>query len=157
MVVPEEKIPVLVSFMRDLPDPRRQTGNKQHSLVDIVCIAVCAVICGADDFTGMQQFGLAKEEWFKQFLPLENGIPSHDTFRRVFGILDRNAWQSCFIDWVKTLDLPAGDAPVEVFSVDGKTSRRSYGPDGNALHTVSVWSHDHGVVFGSGQVPGEEQ
>lgn len=154
MVVPEEEIGMLVSFMRDLPDPRPAGGNAQHALLDIVCIAVCAVISGADSFTGMQEYGVAKEAWFRQFLKLENGIPSHDTFRRVFAILDKNAWQACFIDWVRSLDLPAEeDAPVEVISIDGKTSRRSYGPSGSPLHTVSVWSHDHGIVLGSAQVP----
>jgi hypothetical protein len=83
----------------DLRDPRVER-TKRHKLLDIVVLAICGVICGADDWVSMQQFGEAKQEWFQGFLELPNGIPSHDTFGRVFGRLDPDQFQTCFTNWI---------------------------------------------------------
>lgn len=149
----EQEIPKLLKFFGDIEDPRRAAGNKQHQLEDILCIAICAVISGADSFTEIEQYGLAKEAWFREFLQLPEGIPSHDTFNRVFAVLDKDAWQGCFLDWVRSLTLPDHEAPVEVLAVDGKTARRSHSEEMAALHTVSVWAREYGLVLGQAQVP----
>lgn len=148
----EREVPKLLSFFSDIEDPRRATGNKRHLLEDILCIAICAVISGADSFTEIEQYGLAKEEWFKGFLRLPNRIPSHDTFNRVFAVLDKDAWQRCFLDWVRSLELPKKQAPTEVIAVDGKSARRSHSKEMAALHTVSVWAREHALVLGAEQV-----
>src|SRR5205823_5278498 len=89
---------------------------------DILFLAVCAMIAGANDFVGMQKFGQAKRAWLKKFLALPNGIPSHDTLGRVFSLLDGEQFIQCFLNWVRTIhDVTAG----QVIAVDGKTARAS--------------------------------
>ena len=106
-----------------LEDPR--TGPaRRHELLDIIVITLCAVICGADHWVEIEEFGKAKEDWFRRFLKLPNGIPSHDTFGRVFGLLDPEqfsaCFSACFMDWVRSVsDLAQG----EVVAIDGKTLR----------------------------------
>ena len=106
-----------------LTDPRRD-HLKAHRLVDILTIALCAVICGADDWVEVETFGQAKEAWLRTFLELPGGIPSHDTFGRVFARLDPAEFQRCFVGWVQAVVGPLGEA--EVVAVDGKTLRRSH-------------------------------
>ncbi|MCI5143606.1 MAG: ISAs1 family transposase, partial [Candidatus Electrothrix sp. ATG1] len=74
---------------------------KRHKLIDIMVIAVCAVICGADDWNAIEKFGRAKQDWFSQFMELPNGIPSHDTFNRIFTFLSPEVFRECFINWVQ--------------------------------------------------------
>jgi transposase InsO family protein len=106
----------------DLRDPRVER-TKRHKLLDIVVLAICGVICGADDWVSMQQFGEAKQEWFQGFLELPNGIPSHDTFGRVFGRLDPDQFQTCFTNWILSVsELTKG----QVIAIDGKTLRLSW-------------------------------
>ena len=94
-----------------LPDPRTDR-TKKHLLIDILFIAVCTMICGGEGFTDMEEFGEAKEEWLKKYLELPHGIPSHDTFRRVFSILDPQAFGECFTRWAKLYDATNGsDGP----------------------------------------------
>ena len=88
----------ITAHFSELDDPRRD--NKSHPLMDMIVIAICAVICGADGWTNIELFGHAKHDWFKQFLSLPHGIPSHDTFGRVFGVLKAEQFQRCFINWV---------------------------------------------------------
>ena len=88
----------------DLDDPRIDR-TKLHKLLDIVVIAICAVICGADDWVAVETFGNAKHDWFKKFLELPNGIPSHDTFGRVFGQLDPDQFRTCFHNWISAVYL----------------------------------------------------
>jgi hypothetical protein len=87
-------------YFSDLPDPRSR-GGQRHNLTDVLTIAICAVICGADGWTEVQHFGRAKEKWFRTFLALPHGIPSHDIFGRVFAALDPEAFERCFQSWMQ--------------------------------------------------------
>src|SRR5438552_9481120 len=129
-----------------LTDPRVER-TRVHRLGELVTIALCAVLCGADDWVAVETFGRAKEAWLRTFLTLPGGIPSHDTFGRVFARLDPAEFQQCFIAWVQAV---LGDAPGQGVAVDGKTLRRSAdrtrGRD--ALHLVSAWATASGLVLG---------
>lgn len=134
----------------DLPDPRSD-HTKQHLLIDIVVIAICAVICGADTWNDIEEFGRSKEAWFRTFLELPNGIPSHDTFNRVFARLEPQAFQQCFMNWVRAIyDVKRG----QVISVDGKTVRRSHDQlsGKEALQMVSAWAEGNHVVLAQRKV-----
>src|SRR5690606_21025241 len=85
----------------DLPDPRER-GGRRHLLSDLLAIALCATICGAEGWTQVAEFGRSKREWFKTFLSLPHGIPSHDTFGRVFALLDPEAMERCFMNWTRS-------------------------------------------------------
>jgi predicted transposase YbfD/YdcC len=132
----------LLEYFRILPDPRRaHHRNKRHALFDIIIIAIVAVICGADSWVDIETFGRKKERWLKQFLPLSNGIPSHDTFARVFSILDPNAFQKCFFAWIEHVrHITEG----EVVAIDGKTVRRAYGKDSKPIHLISAFATEKG-------------
>ena len=130
----------------DLPDPRVER-TKRHALLDVVTIALCAVICGADSWVEVERFGQAKAGWLRRFLPLPNGIPSHDTFGRVFAALDPAAFERCFLGWVQSL---ATATAGEVVAIDGKTLRRSHDRTNgqSALHLVSAWATANHLVLG---------
>ena len=136
----------IVERFAALEDPR--TGNaKRHELLDIIVIALCAVICGADNSVEIEEFGKAREEWFRRFLELPNGIPAHDTFGRVFALLDPEQFAACFTDWVRSV---SELSPGEVVAIDGKTLRgchdRAQGR--GALHMVSAWASENRMVLG---------
>jgi len=137
-------------YFGDLPDPRVERC-KHHKLLDIVTIAICAVISNADGWTDIEAYGRAKETWLRQFLELPAGIPSHDTFARVFAKLDPTAFQTCFIRWV---DAIRDKLPGDVIAIDGKTSRRTHDSaiDLSPLHIVSAWSSDNRLVLGQVRV-----
>jgi predicted transposase YbfD/YdcC len=138
--------PSIADHFRKLPDPRvRRT--RRHALVDILVITLCAAICGADDWVAIARFGRAKRKWFRGFLTLRHGIPSHDTFGRVFAALDPDAFRTAFLAWVRTV---ADALPGEVIAVDGKTLRRTFDAAGAkaAIHMVSAWAAAQGLCLG---------
>ncbi|MCP4459416.1 MAG: ISAs1 family transposase, partial [Cytophagales bacterium] len=114
----------------------RLNRKKEHLLIDIVIITICAVICGADDWVAISQFGVARESWFKTFLKLPNGIASHDTFGRVFSLISPEKFQTCFRNWVQSMVRVFDN---EIIAIDGKTLRRSHdhGVGKSAIHMVS--------------------
>lgn len=134
----------IIKFFAVIADPRVER-TKEHKLVDIIVIAMCGVLSGAEGWTEIEEFGKSKEEWFKSFLELKNGIPSHDTFRRVFMILNAKVFQEVLVKWTRSV---VKKFKGEIISIDGKTVRGSQ-KDGQAvLHSVSAWAHDAGVVLG---------
>lgn len=144
---------VLFESLTKVDDPRRE-HQKFHSLFDILVISICAVICGAEHWTEIEEFGEAKQEWFAEFLELENGIPSHDTFRRVFILLDNIKLKELFIDWISSaVSLSKGT----LVNIDGKNMCGSKDPSKGkkALNVVSAWASEASVVLG--QVECEEK
>jgi predicted transposase YbfD/YdcC len=140
----------LNEYFGDLPDPRVER-TKQHHLIDIIGIALCAVICGAENWVEVETFGQVREAWLREFLELPNGIPSHDTFGRVFARLDAAAFRDRFIDWVRDVHtLTKG----QVVAIDGKIVRRSHDHAGGkaAIHLVSAWASANQLVLGQVQV-----
>jgi predicted transposase YbfD/YdcC len=142
--------PLVWDCFSDLPDPRRSQGRR-HKLRDILAIALCAVLCGADDFTEIEEFGETKEEWLRQFLELPHGIPSHDTFGRVFAALDPKAFGRCFMGWVREV---AHLSEGAIVAIDGKVVRRSYDVAGGcpALELVSAWARENRLTLGQVRV-----
>jgi hypothetical protein len=133
-----EKPTSLAEHFAELPDPR-QRQNREHKLIDILVITICAAICGADDWVAVEQFGCAKQVWFASFLELPSGIPTHDTFWRVFRHLDAEQFQGCFIEWIASVHELSEE---EVMAVDGKQLRRSHAATAGkaAIHRVSAWA-----------------
>ncbi len=143
----------LVEHLSALDDPRC-AGKVEHRLVDILVIAVCAVIACAESWEDVALYGRSKEAWLRRFLELPNGIPSHDTFRRVFMLIDPDAFEACFTAWAQGL---AVLGEQEVVAIDGKTVRRSFdrGREQGPLHLVSAWASGQGLVLGQRQVDGK--
>lgn len=140
----------ILTHFADLDDPRDGRG-KDHQLLDIVAIAICAVICGAESWVDIELYGRSKQAWLSTFLTLGNGIPSHDTFARVFARLNPEQMQQCFSRWIAAISqLSAG----EVIAIDGKTLRHSYeqGSGKGAIHMVSAWASANRLVLGQCKV-----
>src|SRR5919202_6966077 len=128
----------LAACFTELADPR-ETRRCDHQLVDILAIAVCAVIACAESWEDIELYGRSKQAWLKTFLALPNGIPSHDTFRRVFLLIDPDAFEACFTRWAQSL---TGKVEREVVALDGKTVRRSGSRrhERGPLHLISAWA-----------------
>ena len=129
-----------------ITDPRVDR-TKRHQLIDIITIAICGILCGANSWVEIEVFGKTRAEWLSSFLELPNGIPSHDTIGRVFASIDLEECERSFTSWVKSIvNLTAG----EVVAIDGKTNRRSHnkkiGKD--AIHVVSAFAHENGITLG---------
>lgn len=140
----------LFAYFAELEDPRIEK-NRDHPLVNVLVIAILGVMCGADNFTEIERFGLAKEAWLTSFLDLENGIPSHDTFGRVFRWLDESAFQDAFLKWTQSLcQVSAG----EIIAFDGKKLRGSEdkAPKRPGIWMVSAWANDNRLVLGQKKV-----
>jgi predicted transposase YbfD/YdcC len=139
----------ITEHFSSLDDPR--ASNRRHLLFDIVVIAICAAICGADSWVDVELFGKSKYQWLKQFLKLPHGIPSHDTFGRVFALLDAEQFQARFVEWVSAIsDVFQG----QVVAVDGKTLRRSHDKaiGKQAIQMVSAWAAENRLVLGQMKV-----
>src|SRR3982750_1631899 len=136
----------LAACFAGLEDPR-ETSRCDHQLIDILVIAVCAVIACAESWEDIALYGRSKQAWLATFLALPNGIPSHDTFRRVFMLIDPAAFEGCFTRWVQAW---ARGVAREVVAVDGKTIRRSGSRrhDHGPLHLVSAWASEQGLALG---------
>jgi predicted transposase YbfD/YdcC len=146
----------LLAHFQDLDDPRVSPATR-HQLLDIVAIAVCAVICGADTWVEVEAFGQAKRGWLETFLALPHGIPSHDTFGRVFAALDPAQFERGFRSWVAAV---AEVSTGSVVAIDGKTLRRSHdAAQGKAaLVLVSAWAEANHVILGQVAVaPGSNE
>lgn len=130
----------------ELPDPR-VAARSDHRLLDIIAIAILAVISGADGWDEIASFGRCKKDWLKTFLELPEGIPSADTFRRVLSALEPAAFRQAFVSWMQTL---VGSTKGKLIAIDGKTARRSFdrANDRSALHLVSAWVRDNQLVLG---------
>jgi predicted transposase YbfD/YdcC len=128
----------------EIQDPRIDR-TKLHTLIDIMIIAVCAVICGAESWPDIEQFGNDKREWLESILELPNGIPSHDTFRRVFCLINPQEFEQCFFNWVSGLTGTISG----VIAIDGKTLRRSHDKAAGKkpLHLVSAWAAENRLVL----------
>jgi len=135
-----------IKYFSILPD-FRVDRTKKHNLTDILFIAVCTMICGGEGFTDMEDFAEAREEWLRKYLELPGGIPSHDTFRRVFSLMDPHAFLACFMAWSQSLHKATRG---EVIALDGKTIRHSFDTLSRkpALHVVSAWASENGLALG---------
>lgn len=139
----------LTDCFAEVEDPR--VDRTDHDLLDIIVIAICAVICGADGWVGVERFGNAKLAWLETFLELPHGIPSHDTFGRVFARLDPEALQHSFLTWMQAVqEVTEG----QIIAIDGKRLRRSFDSWSGkaAIHMVSAWASENHVVLGQRKV-----
>src|ERR1041384_3498187 len=143
----------LTACFDGLADPRGKPQG-DHRLIDILVIAVSAVIACAESWEDIELYGRSKQAWLKTFLALPNGIPSHDTFRRGFMLIDADAFEGCFVRWAQSL---RSKVEREVVAIDGKTVRRSGSRrhDHGPLHLVSAWASDQGLVLGQREVDGK--
>lgn len=142
----------LETIFAQVEDPRMDR-TKLHRLRDIIILAICGVICGAEGWVEIEEFGKAKQAWFTELLQLPNGIPSHDTFGRVFALMDPKQFEASFLHWVQGIST----AVPGVIAIDGKTLRRSHdhAAGKKALHLVSAWAVENRLVLA--QVATEEK
>jgi predicted transposase YbfD/YdcC len=133
-----------VSHFAPMPDPRINR-RKYHDLTDILVIGVCTLLCGGEGFNDMEDFGKAKYAWFKTFLGLRHGIPSHDTFNRVFAALDPKEFLDCFLRWTQSLRQAISQ---EIVALDGKALRRAMDQGQTVNYVVSAWAQSNGLVLG---------
>ncbi len=144
---------LIFEIFERVPDPRKANHSFQHRFLDVLCIALCATLSGAESFVDMEDYGLSKATWLRERLGLElpHGIPSHDTFNRLFSMLDPKAFEACFMAWTQHLQqLTEG----EILAIDGKSVRRSFdtATGQGALHLVSVWAAQARLVLAQQEV-----
>lgn len=149
----EEQLRLAALHFAEIPDPRVER-TRDHPLVNVVVIALCAVIAEAESFYDIEAFGQTKREWLAQFLDLRKGVPSHDTFGRVFARLNPTHFQSCFLDWVRST-IGGSLRPEDVLAIDGKRLCGSARSEVRAVHMLNVWSHQHGLCLSSTAVDGK--
>src|ERR1700752_3831761 len=136
-----------LACLENVTDPRSNNQWKRHELVDILVVALCGFLAGCETWVDVELFGRSKRRWFERFLKLPNGIPSHDTFGRVFALLDPQELVRVLREFVQTV---VGPLPNEAIAIDGKTlnSSGSEAAGKKALHLVSAWATERGVVLG---------
>src|SRR4051812_3840945 len=143
--------PPIAAIFADLPDPRRETANKLHHLSDILVIATCAMIGGAESWEAIAEYGRTKADFFRRFLPLANGIPSPDTFERVFAKLDPGAFAQAFGRWMAAACEATGLIPI---AIDGESARRAKRNTATGcLTVVSAWATENRLTLGQVAVP----
>lgn len=140
----------IIEHFDTLEDPRIER-TKLHPLLDIITLTICAVICGAEGPSDIEQYGYEKYDWLKTFLTLPNGVPSHDTIGRVLARIDPKQFQSCFLHWIRDI---CQLRSREVVPIDGKTLRHSYDRElgQSAIHMVSAWAASNRLVLGQVKV-----
>jgi predicted transposase YbfD/YdcC len=146
----EPEVGSITKHFRKVTDPRVDR-TKRHKLIDIILLVICGVICGADSWVDIEMFGKAKKEWLKTFLELPNGIPSHDTFGRVFAAINPEEFEKSFMEWVEAIhELTQG----QVIALDGKQLRGSQDSAAgkNAIYIVSAWASENQLVLGQQKV-----
>ena len=143
--MPSKKSVRLQDHFVELTDPRRREAT--YPLINIVAMAVCAVICGADDFVAIAKFARTKEYWFARFLDTSSGIPSHDRFNAIFAALKPAEFEKCLLSWITALHHITGG---QVIAIDGKTLRRSFDKASSkaAIHMVSAWATANHISLG---------
>jgi predicted transposase YbfD/YdcC len=134
----------LVEHFKSIADPR-VNRTKDHDLIDILVIAICTLLCAGESFNDMEDFGKAKEDWFRTFLKLRNGVPSHDTFNRVFAAIDPKEFLECFLRWTQSLRQAVAQ---EIVALDGKALRRALKRDESPKYVVSAWAESNNLVLG---------
>src|SRR5688500_17379607 len=137
----------LITAFARIEDPRCD-WKVEHKLIDILVIAVCAVLAQAESFEDIALYGRCKRHWLRRFLELPGGIPSHDTFRRVLMLVDPARFERCFLDWVRAVFRPEAEGPRQI-AIDGKVVRRSFDRQNgrSPLHLVSAFAVEHGLVL----------
>ena len=137
-------MPLLGGHFDLIPDPRRNRSTR-HALPDIFALVLCAVVSGADSFLAIEAFGHARLDWLRRFIPLENGVPSHDTIRRVFGLVDRRHFERSFAVWAQEAFRKTDG---QIIAVDGKRLRRARDAGETAITVVSAWATESGAALG---------
>ena len=157
--VGNSKLPPLMDYFTNIKDPRRETKNKKYPLIEVIVIAFLAVISGADGWESIERYGVMREKWLRKFLDLKEGIPKHDVYRRVFGAIQSELLETCFMNWVRDIKR---NIKQEVIAIDGKTMRgmatKSHfkaGTEVKSIHMVSAWATENQLVFA--QVQTEEK
>lgn len=140
----QTSITSLMAHLAPMADPRVERRS-DHDLIDILMIAICTLLCGGETFNDMEDFGNAKFDWFKTFLALRSGIPSHDTFNRVFAAIDPKEFLDCFLRWTQSVRQAVSQ---EIVAVDGKALRRALNKDQSMKYIVSAWAESNGLVLG---------
>jgi predicted transposase YbfD/YdcC len=141
----------ITAIFADVPDPRRETANKLHRLADILTIATCAIIGGAESWEAIAEYGRTKETFFRRFLRLDHGIPSPDTFERVFAKLAPGAFAKAFGRWMASACEATGLVPI---AIDGKSARAARRDTATGcLHVVTAWAAENRLVLGTAAVP----
>mgnify|MGYP000191513290 CR=1 FL=1 len=147
----DEQLKLAVAIFKGLPDHRHDRGLN-HSLVNIVVMALCAVMSGADSFPEIQAFAQSKQEWLRRFLTFRR-VPDHETFRRVFSRLDPTAFQSSALDWIK--QAIGGKLEADIISIDGKRLRGTSAHEFHGIHMVNVWAARQALCLSAQAVQGK--
>ena len=136
----------IIDHFKGIEDPRIER-NKKHLVWDIISLTICAVVCGCETWEEIELYGKEKEDWLQTILELPNGIPSHDTIRRLFIRLNPEQLQECFLSWVESV---RRSSEGEIVAIDGKTARRTHDRlnEKGPLHMVSAWSHENRLILG---------
>jgi predicted transposase YbfD/YdcC len=133
----------IIEHFEDMPDPRQQ-AKVLYPLSEIILTTLCAIICGADSYVEIEEFGNAKIDFLRRYLPFEHGIPSHDTFGIIFSSIDSKLFNEKFIQWVRSIQ----KSIPKFIAIDGKTVRRSKDGEIHPIHVVSAWANQQGLVIG---------